>query len=110
MSDLILRQNALDALKEYEVVESDNFTKTDPISKMTVATIANCIEVIWELPSVEPEERTAKVMKHKYWLGVSLNVVGEQTIGYEWICENCKKMVLDGDDYCSHCGARLEWE
>ena len=54
-------------------------------------------------------ERTAKVIKHKYWLGVSLNVVGEQTIGYEWLCENCKKKVLDGDDYCSHCGARLEW-
>jgi len=55
-------------------------------------------------------ERTAKVIMHKYWLGVSLNVVGEQTIGYEWICENCKKKVLDGDEYCSHCGARLEWE
>ena len=48
-------------------------------------------------------------MKHKYWLGVSLNVVGEQTIGYEWICEICKKKVLSGDDYCSHCGAKLDW-
>ena len=55
-------------------------------------------------------ERTAKVIKHKYWLGVSLNVVGEQTIGYEWLCENCKKKVIVGDDYCSHCGARLEWD
>lgn len=52
------------------------------------------------------EGRTAKVIKHKY----CLNVVGEQTIGYEWICENCKKMVLDGDDYCSHCGSKLIWE
>ena len=54
-------------------------------------------------------DRTAKVIIHKYWLGVKLNVVGEQTIGHEWICENCKKMVLDGDDYCSHCGAKLDW-
>lgn len=54
-------------------------------------------------------ERPAKVIMHKYWLGVSLNVVGEHTIGYEWICENCKKKVLNGDDYCSHCGAKLDW-
>ena len=60
------------------------------------------------IPSTE-SVRKAKVMKHKYWLGVSLNVVGGHTIGYEWICENCKKKVLNGDDYCSHCGARLEW-
>ena len=54
-------------------------------------------------------ERTAKVIMHKYWLGVSLNVVGEHTIGYEWICENCKKKVIDGDNYCSHCGFKLDW-
>ena len=53
--------------------------------------------------------RKAKVMKHKYWFGVSLNVVGEQIICYEWICENCKKKVLNGDDYCSHCGVKLDW-
>ena len=64
--------------------------------------------VLDDIPSAEPE-RTAKVIKHKYWLGVSLNIVGEQTIGYEWLCENCKKKVIDGDDYCSHCGARLDW-
>lgn len=57
MNDLISRQNAIDALKEYEVVESDNFTKTDPIIMMTVATIANCIEEIVNLPSVKPEPK-----------------------------------------------------
>lgn len=62
-----------------------------------------------ESPSTE-QEQTAKVLKHRYWLGVSLNVVGESTIGYGWICENCKKEVIEGDDYCSHCGARLEWK
>ena len=25
------------------------------------------------------------------------------------ICGACKKIVIDGDDYCSHCGIRLEW-
>ena len=53
MNDLINRQDAIKALKEYEVEESDNFTRTDPVSMMTVATIANCIEAIVELPSAE---------------------------------------------------------
>lgn len=57
MSDLINRQDAIGALKEYEVEESDNFTRTDPVSMMAVATIANCIEAIVELPSAEPEQK-----------------------------------------------------
>ena len=55
MSDIISRQDAIKVLKEYEVEESDNFTRADPISMMTVATIANCIEAIVELPPAEPE-------------------------------------------------------
>ena len=51
------------------------------------------------------EERTAKVIRHKYWMGNMLS----GTIGYEWLCENCKKKVVDGDDYCSHCGVKLDW-
>lgn len=98
MSDLIDRQALKESIEklyqcDWKVVRDTMF-------------IAQAID---DLPSAEPEERTAKVMKHKYWLGVSLNVVGGHTIGYEWICENCKKKVLNGDDYCSHCGARLEW-
>ena len=55
--DLIRRQDAIDALKKYEELESNNFTDTSPISMMTVATIANCIEEIVNLPSAEPERR-----------------------------------------------------
>ena len=54
MSDLIRREDAIDALKKYEELESDNFTDTSPIIMMTVATIANCIEEIVNLPSAEP--------------------------------------------------------
>lgn len=57
MSDLIRKQDAIDALKEYEVVESDNFTRTDPITMMTVGTIAECIEAIVDLPSIESEQK-----------------------------------------------------
>ena len=65
MSDLISRQKAIEALKEYEVVESDNFTRTDPVSMMTVATIANCIEAIMELPSAEPEIITIEELSYQ---------------------------------------------
>lgn len=27
----------------------------------------------------------------------------------EYLCSACKKKVLGGDDYCSHCGAKLDW-
>ena len=57
MSDLIRREDAIEALREYEVVESDNFTRIDPVSMMAIATIANCIEAIVELPSAEPEPK-----------------------------------------------------
>ena len=60
MSDLIRREDAIDALKKYEELESNNFTDTNPISMMTVATIANCIEEIVNLPSAEPEQKNRK--------------------------------------------------
>ena len=104
MSDLISRQAALDALKEYEIVESDNFTKTDPITMMAVATIANCIEAIVELPPAEPEERTAKVIPiEKEILG------GTETVTLPH-CALCKTDVTIWDKYCPHCGVKLDWE
>ena len=27
----------------------------------------------------------------------------------EYLCSSCKKKVLGGDNYCSHCGAKLDW-
>ena len=85
----------MDALKEYEVVESDNFTKTDPISKMTVATIANCIEVIWELPSAEPERKKGE-----------LKTVGFLTCQ----CSECGAQFheLEYASFCPNCGTRME--
>lgn len=65
MNNLIDREKAIETLKEYEVVESDNFTRTDPVSMMTVATIANCIEAIMELPSAEPEIITIEELSYQ---------------------------------------------
>ena len=88
MSDLISRQDALDAVNDCGI----------------------CIQKILDIPSAEPEERAAKVIDHKFRISVSLNVVGEPIIGHEMLCENCKKKVLAGDDYCSHCGSKLIWD
>ena len=51
-------------------------------------------------------ERTAKVAEH--------DASVTDTDGYkyqrsEYLCGNCKKKVLGGDEYCSHCGCRLDW-
>ena len=59
-------------------------------------------------PTIEPE-RKAKVIENKYHIGTSLNIVGEPKICHEYLCGACKKKVLGGDKYFSHCGAKLEW-
>ena len=56
--------------------------------------------------SAEPEERKAKVLKHD----VNFRVMGYPQEISEMLCGECHGKVLDGDTYCSHCGARLEWE
>ena len=97
MSDLISRQSV------------KNLITMKPYDWSNITERRAMLLEIDKLPSIKPEERTAKVIMRKYWLGVSLNVVGQQTIGYEWLCEKCKKKVIDGDDYCSHCGSKLIW-
>ena len=115
MSDLIKRQDAIDTLKEYEVVESDNFTKTDMITMMTVGTIANCIEAIVDLPSAETERKKGK------WI----EVYGYATPGGDpvWKCSECGKGMhvygIEAPSYnrdyadgqwvaCPNCGAIME--
>ena len=51
-------------------------------------------------------ERTVKVIEH--------DASVTDTDGYkyhrsEYLCGACKKKVLGGDEYCSHCGAKLDW-
>ena len=53
------------------------------------------------------DERMAKVIEH--------DASVTDTDGYkyhrsEYLCGACKKKVIGGDEYCSHCGCRLEWE
>ena len=115
--DLIRREDAIEALREYEVVESDNFTRTDPVSMMAGATIANCIEAIVELPSAEPER------KKGHWV----EVYGYYTPGGDpvWKCSECGKGIhvygIEAPSYnrdyadgqwvaCPNCGADMTEE
>lgn len=50
-------------------------------------------------------ERTAKVMPDD----VIITVNGYRYHYEEYLCGNCKKKVIGGDEYCSHCGCRLDW-
>jgi len=59
--------------------------------------------------NVGRKERTVKVVEHEYYIGTNLGIVGEPRNGHEYLCGACKKKVLSGDDYCSHCGAKLDW-
>ena len=51
-------------------------------------------------------ERTAKVIEHDASITDTDGYIYHRT---EYLCGACKKKVLGGDEYCSHCGAKLDW-
>ena len=53
-----------------------------------------------------PIERKAEVIEHEVIITDTDNNEYYRT---EYLCGVCKKKVIDSDDYCSHCGAKLEW-
>ncbi len=100
MSDLIDRQNALDEI--LRVYEYEFPTASGAFDEFVTMIIPNILQ---NLPSVDTKQ-TAKVIEH--------DASVTDTDGYkyhrsEYLCGACKKRVLGGDDYCSHCGAKLIW-
>ena len=55
--------------------------------------------------NVPVKKRTAKVISYD---GV-ITVNGYRYHYEEYLCNACKKKVLDGDEYCSICGRKLDW-
>lgn len=110
MSDLISRKAALDALKRYQDLESNNFTDTDPVVMMTVATIANCIEEIVNIPSAEPERK-----KGEWEVQPS---TGEDRPFIWWKCSVCGHVIFSETErdkrefhaFCGRCGADMRGE
>ena len=52
-------------------------------------------------------EQTAKVIEHDASISDDR---GYKYLRTEYLCGKCKKKVIGGDEYCSHCGCRLEWK
>lgn len=102
MNDLISRQAAIDAIGEKPFAgTADEYDYEQGLQNQWERDVV----AIKILPSVE-SERIAKVIEHDASI--------TDTDGYkyhrsEYLCDACKKRVLGGDEYCSHCGARLDW-
>ena len=92
MSDLILRQDAISALKALE--------ESAPTAQH-VSAIFDCEDTIRALPSAE-SVRTAKVEQQ--------GICWEDIRHYkEGMCASCGRNVYDHAKYCDECGARLDW-
>ena len=62
-------------------------------------------DIIENIPSAELKERTAKVVSDD----IIITVNGYRYHYDEYLCNACKKKVFSCDSYCSHCGAKLDW-
>ena len=86
MDDLISRDDVYDVLKKVNIRE------------MPIYVFDKLWNGIRDLPSIEPEERIAKVTYRN------------TTMGLSFCCGNCGKPVHSEGKYCHHCGARQELE
>ena len=94
MNDLIYRNQVIEAISKLPV-KVDNLGYTWMIA-------GDVLKQIDDIPSTELEERVVKVRDKK-----------DDPMVDEWHhgrCMNCGKQVRRKDNYCSRCGARLEWE
>lgn len=81
MSDLIKREDVVEAL--YQAIRT-TLTGTFTDSMSLAIAMAN------NLPSVESEERTVKVV--------------------DIFCGNCGRALIGDESYCDRCGCKLEWK
>ena len=93
MSDLVSREEAIRQAEE--IIGASAGYKAFAV-----------LDVLRNLPSAEPEVRTVKVIEHDASV---TDTDGYKYLRTEYICGNCKKKVIGGDEYCSHCGAKLDW-
>ena len=94
MNDLIYRNQVIEAISKLPV-KVDNLGYTWMIA-------GDVLKQIDDIPSTELEERVVKVRDKK-----------DDPMVDEWHhgrCMNCGKQVRRKDNYCSRCGAILEWE
>ena len=88
MDDLISRAEAINVIKKMHDASWNNWK--EHLISPNVA-----IDMIKELPSIEPQTSTITIGRSK----------GEVTMWYE--CDNCSEPVDFKDNYCRNCGRRL---
>ena len=108
MSDLISREDAIDAIERLILPQTKGETAAEEINRVAWRCAINCAEeMIGHLPSVEPERKKGK------WLCKPYGIIFKQKI---WQCSVCGN-TLDfegvnagrGDaNYCPNCGARMD--
>ncbi len=94
MSDLIRREDVITVLCFCEETKM-----------MFCKDLRKILEKIDAISSAEPE-RKSKVIEHDASI---TDTDGYKYLRTEYLCGNCKKRVIGGDEYCSHCGAKLDW-
>lgn len=129
MSDLINREDAINAMMVLKRADDLAYGCEIPESFDS----ERAIEALEKLPSAEPEQEEfewchdckeydqEKHCCHR-WTKVIRQTVEElkaqkpettAKVKEAWglaMCESCKKRVYENDIYCSHCGAKLEWQ
>lgn len=97
MCDLIDRQEALVAISKLPV-------KVDSLG-YTWMIASDVLKELDDIQSVKPKERTAKVIT------IEKPIEGSgSTISLAACSECCNANVSVFDNYCSNCGAKLEWK
>ena len=92
MSDFIDRQDAIDAIHK----EFDEICVWDESGQATANEVEN---ILYEVPSADPERKSGEWIVHDYALGRER---------YE--CSECKKRCDLGYDFCPNCGADMRGE
>lgn len=135
MSDLISRQDVLDVLRtlafDYMFQCGEYYGEDE--RQLTIINARKAIDIIEAMPSADQEYQEfewchdckeydqEKHCCHR-WTKVIRQTIEElkaqkpettAKVKEAWglaMCESCKKRVYPNDIYCSHCGAKLEWE
>lgn len=95
MSDLISRQDAIDAIEEYaDRLQMVNW-KENPNVPYKVYSLNWCINTIRDLPSID-------AVKHGRWIPV------DWAEPRRYGCSECHRMVWELENYCPSCGARMD--
>lgn len=92
MDDLISRQAAIKAIEE----RAKKIKNED-----TLNGLAGAVGILFELPSVKPQEP-----KTGHWKRISMDKYSEHA-KYWYRCDRCGKDNLGNTDWCPNCGCRM---